>query len=197
MSKYGLERYRSPLRKRSDPIAIESDWVSRIRSGDEVAFQKLFMRYCQPLINFARRYVQDTPTAENLVQDVFLKIWANRARLNPALSIKTYLYTAVKNQALRQLRHSDVEHRSIENLMALTAPAKTPEDEWDEKEIAESVHQAIAELPEKCRIIFSMNRFDNLTYAEIAKVLNLSIKTVETQMGRALKFLRKRLIQFI
>jgi len=80
--------------------------------------------------------------------------------------------------------------------MAFPHP-KTPEDERQEKEIAAAIYQAIEALPEKCRILFSMNRFDHLTYAEIAQIQEISIKTVETQMGRALKFLRQHLAHLL
>lgn len=153
--------------------------------------------YCQPLIHFVRRYVGDTQIAENIVQDVFLKIWLNRSDLNPSLNIKTYLYTAVKNQALNHLRHAEVVQRNAENLRPMNGPVRTPEDEWHEQELIASIQKAIEELPEKCRIIFSMSRYDHLTYAEIAEIQNISIKTVETQMGRALKHLRKRLIHLL
>ena len=96
------------------PIPIESKWVESVREGDGAAFENLFRMYCQPLINFARRYVGETAAAENLVQDIFLKIWENRTQLNPALNIKSYLYTAVKNQALKHLRHINVQHQSAE-----------------------------------------------------------------------------------
>lgn len=183
--------------QRSGQVQPESEWVRKIRTGDGEAFERLFGLYCQPLIHFVRRYVQDTSIAEDLVQDVFLAIWANRSRLDPALNIKTYLYTAVKNRALKHLRHNDVERRNAEDV-ALGAPrSKTPEGERQEKELADSVYRAIEALPEKCRLIFSMNRFDHLTYAEIAEIQNISIKTVETQMGRALKSLRERLAHLL
>lgn len=175
----------------------ESQWIQKIRSGDAKAFEELFLIYCQLLIHFVHRYVRDTQIAENIVQDVFLKIWMNRSDLNPSLNIKTYLYTAVKNRALNHLRHADVEHRNAENLRSMNYPVRTPEDEWHEQELKASVQKAIEELPEKCRIIFSMSRFDSLTYAEIAEIQDISIKTVETQMGRALKTLRKRLIHLL
>ena len=95
----------------------------------------------------------------NIVQDVFLAVWSNRSQLEPELSIKTYLYTAVKNQALKYLRHVDVERRGGVELESAHAPVKTPEDARREKEVGASIHQAISELPEKCRLIFSMNRF--------------------------------------
>jgi RNA polymerase sigma-70 factor (ECF subfamily) len=149
--------------------------------------------YCQPLINFANRYINDIHIAENIVQDIFFKLWEKRSRLNPDSNIKSYIFTAVKNHALKYLRHYDVVKRSETELKSISLTVKTPEDFLHEKEFAQSVQNAINELPERCRLIFSMNRFDQLTYAEIASVLNISIKTVETQMGRALKFLRKHL----
>lgn len=179
--------------KKSSEVSFDSEWVRKIKTGDPGAFEDLFNKYCQPLINFARRMVQDTPTAENIVQDVFLKVWTNRAELNPDLNIKTYLFTAVKNTALGQIRHLNVVQKSEEKIMSAAPRVKTPEDEWSDKEIAEAINSAITALPEKCRLVFCMNRFDQLTYAQIAEVQNISIKTVETQMGRALKYLRQRL----
>lgn len=117
----------------------------------------------------------------------------NRTRLNPSLNIKTYLYIAVKHNAINYLRHADVKIRSIDALKTMNPHVRTPEDEWQEKELKVSIRQAIEELPEKCGIIFCMSRYDHLSYAEIAEIQNVSIKTVETHMGRALKFLRNRL----
>ena len=174
-------------------VPIELKWVQKVREGDGKAFEQLFRLYCQPLIHFISRYVQDVPTAENLVQEVFLAVWANRSRLDPAKNVKTYLYTAAKNQALKHLRHNDVEDRGAEAVGSTLPRQDTPEDELRQKEISTAVARAVAALPEKTRIAFSMNRYDHLTYAEIAEIQGVSIKTVETQMGRALEFLRGRL----
>jgi RNA polymerase sigma-70 factor (ECF subfamily) len=176
---------------------INSDWIEKIVKGDSAAFEKLFTFYCQPLLNFARRYVKDTHIAENIVQDIFVKIWQNRTQLDPSSDIKIYLYTAVKNRSYKYLRHLDVERRAIENPNLASQSLKTPEDEMDEKEIMVTINKAIEELPEKARLIFSMNRFDNLTYKEIARIQDISVKTVETHMGRALKFLRDHLAHLL
>ncbi len=172
---------------------MESEWIEKIAKGDHVAFERLFTYYCQPLINFACRYVKNTDIAENIVQDIFVKIWQNRTQLDPSSDIKIYLYTAVKNQSYKYFRHLDVKRRATENLPFVQQSVKTPEDERNEKEIITAINKAIEKLPKKARIIFSMNRFDNLTYKEIAKIQNISVKTVETHMGRALKFLRDHL----
>jgi RNA polymerase sigma-70 factor (ECF subfamily) len=178
-------------------VQTELDRVRQIRAGDGQAFEQLFSLYCQPLIHFVRRYVHDTSIAESLLQDIFLAVWANRSQLDLTRNIKTYLYTAAKNQALKHLRHNDVERQSAEEVTLAFPHPKTPEDERQEKEIAAAIYQAIEALPEKCRILFSMNRFDHLTYAEIAQIQEISIKTVETQMGRALKFLRQHLAHLL
>jgi len=165
-----------------------------VRRGDAASFEALFRAYCQDLIRFGHRYTRDTPTAENIVQEVFLKVWRDRARLDPTDNVKAYLYTAVRNEALKHLRHAEVERRHAQELAMAGDPVKTPEDEWHARAAAGALHEAIARLPDRRRLIFTMNRFDRLTYAEIARVLEISIKTVETQMGRALEFLRGALL---
>ena len=128
---------------------IESEWIEKVRSGDAGAFENLFRRYCQLLTNFARRYVQD----------VFLKIWLNRSNLNPNSNIKSYLFTAVRNQALKHIRHVKIELDSDENIKSFNLHIKTPEDKLGEKELSTAVHKAIEELPESRRHIFKMSRY--------------------------------------
>jgi RNA polymerase sigma-70 factor (ECF subfamily) len=176
---------------------IDAKWVEQINKGDTAAFKNLFNTYCQALINFARRYVKDTQIAENIVQDVFVKIWEMRSELNPSLNIKVYLYTMVKNHSLKYIRHLDVQHRSEPYIEKLQPAVQTPEEEAQGKELSQAINEAIEKLPEKERLIFSMNRFDHLTYKEIAEIQDLSVKTVETYMGRALRFLRERLVEFL
>ncbi len=171
----------------------ETNWVKQIKEGDSDTFESLFNKYCQSLINFSRRIVNDTETAENIIQDVFLKVWENRGRLDPNLSIKSYLYTIARNRSLKHQRHQTVVRDSEETVRGLHSSVKTPDEVFDESEMASSIRLAIDSLPEKCGIIFKMNRFDGLTYSEISEILEISIKTVETQMGRALKRLREDL----
>jgi RNA polymerase sigma-70 factor (ECF subfamily) len=177
----------------SDDKSNEVECVNKIRSGDSSAFEELFNLYCQQLINFARRYVLDKQIAENIVQDVFVSIWQSRTNLDPSKMIKAYLFTAVKNNSLKHLRHLKIENKGIDDSPTYIYDDERPDKKLDEKEVELKIHHAINELPEKCREIFKMNRFENLKYAEIAEILDISIKTVETQMGRALKKLRDRL----
>lgn len=174
-------------------METEAAWVRQIRDGDEKAFERLFRAYCPRLVQFVCRYVGDRAVAEGLVQDVFLAVWADRRRLQADKNIKTYLYTAAKNRALKHLRHGAVQRQSAAEVALAFPHPKTPEDERRQHELEKAICQAVDALPEQCRILFCMNRYDRLTYAEIAAIQGISLKTVETQMGRALKALRQRL----
>lgn len=178
--------------ERDEKRRIESEWVDSIKSGDQAAFEKLFNHYCQQLINFTRRYVFDKQISENIVQDVFVNVWQRHSNLDPEKEIKTYLYTAARNEALKHIRHLNVEKRSYDRIVE-SYPETKHDLELEGRELNDSINKAIDELPEKCKEIFKLNRFENLKYAEIAEVLNISVKTVETQMGRALKKLRQQL----
>jgi len=175
----------------------EVECVNKIRSGDTTAFEELFNLYCQQLINFSRNYVTDKQIAENVVQDVFVSVWQARTNLDPSKMIKAYLFTSVKNNSLKHLRHFKIENKGIEGSTDYVIDDESPDRKLDGKELELKINQAINELPEKCMEIFKMNRFENLKYAEIAKILDISVKTVETQMGRALKKLRERLKPYL
>ncbi|MGB5895603.1 MAG: RNA polymerase sigma-70 factor [Ignavibacteriaceae bacterium] len=175
----------------------EVECVNKIRSGDSAAFEELFNLYCQQLINFSTNYVTDKQIAENIVQDVFVSVWQNRTNLDPSKMIKAYLFTAVKNNSLKHLRHLKIETKGIVGNPSYISDDERPDKKLDENEMELKIHQAVNELPEKCKEIFKMNRFENLKYAEIAAILDISIKTVETQMGRALKKLRERLKPYL
>jgi RNA polymerase sigma-70 factor (family 1) len=167
--------------------------IEKIRQGDIQEYELLYHQYCQPLVLFANRFVYDLDFAENIVQDVFLNIWVNREKLDPAGNIKTYLYTLVKNSALNTIKHLKVEHNYKETVTIIESDNNTPETDFSFKELEQTLNKVIKKLPEKCRTIFLMSRQDHLSYKEIAQVLGISVKTVENQMGKALKVLRKNL----
>jgi len=177
-------------------VNIESLWVKKIINGDEQSFESLFNTYCQKLINFSRRYVFDKEIAENIVQDVFVMVWTNKGSLDYSKSIKTYLFTAVKNNSFKYLRHLNVE-RAHSDITLDANEEIDPANKIEKSETADQIQREINNLPEKCREIFSMSKFDKLKYSEIADILDISIKTVETQMGRALKKLRENLKHLI
>jgi RNA polymerase sigma-70 factor (ECF subfamily) len=176
-----------------DPQAL----TRRIREGDADAFEIVFRAHYAELCSFVRVHVQSAAIAEELVQDVLLRVWHGRAQLDPQQSLRQYLYRAARNHALNYLKRSRVEDRSLHDVTALPIPSLTITDEAVRThELSEAIEHAVAALPERCRLIFTMSRGNGMSYAEIADVLGISIKTVETQMGRALKALRASLATF-
>jgi RNA polymerase sigma-70 factor, ECF subfamily len=172
----------------------ESDWVEAIRAGDASAFEAMFHRYHAPLCSFAYRYLGARDLAEEMVQEVFLCIWERRAGWEVRTSVRSYLLTAVRNAALSYLRHERVvRRRETEIRDLLESPAASPEVRALEAETIAAVRQAVGRLPDRCRLVFTLHREQGLTYGEVAEVLRISPRTVEVQIGRALKALRKGL----
>ena len=168
-----------------------------ITMADADIFKALFHAHCQALIYFAYRFVRDMHIAEDIVQEVFVKVWKNRNTLDFTENMETYLFTAVRNLSLKHPRHTDVKRKGTQLIQIQLGNVPTPDEILNYKEIETAVEKTIQDLPERCRQIFSMNRYDGLTYNEISKILNISVKTVETQMSRALRFLRKRLAHLL
>lgn len=169
-------------------------WAVRIQEGEAAAFELLFRAYFDELCTFAWRYVQAPDVAEDLVQDVFVSIWQRRAAWKPRRAVKTYLYGAVRNEALKYLQHQDVVQRWQEEEQQKSLPtARKPDEELGYKELKAGVQYVIDQLPERRRHIFVLHRQHGLTYREIATLLGISVTTVETQIGRALDALRKLL----
>lgn len=174
--------------------ARDHAWATGIRTGNEQAFEALFAAYHGPLCTFAYRYVQARDIAEELVQEVFLYLWEHRAEWEERAQIRTYLFTAVRNAAVSYLRHERVVRRSAARVIEIfTRSRLTADGDLRAGELAHALQRAIDRLPERCRLVFTLGREQGLTYAEIATVLGISPKTVEVQMGRAYKALRKHL----
>ncbi|MDG5767575.1 RNA polymerase sigma-70 factor [Balneolales bacterium ANBcel1] len=180
-----------------DRIRRDNSWVEGINNGDASSFEALYKHYYPQLGRFLLRYVQEKQVAEDIIHNVLYEIWKNRNRLEARGTLRSYLYTAVRNQALKYLKkekghlHVDVvDHPEIEH-----NPDYRDED-IEFVEFREAVRNALALIPEQRRNIFLMHREDQLTYREIAETLGISIKTVETQMSRTLKFLHKKLAHF-
>jgi RNA polymerase sigma-70 factor, ECF subfamily len=172
----------------------ESEWVEAIRAGDPSAFEALFHAYHAGMCSFAYRYLGARDLAEEIVQEVFLCVWERRETWHVRTSVRSYLLTAVRNAALSYLRHERVvRRRQIEIPDSQETLAVSPEVRAQEAELITAVREAIARLPERCRVAFTLHREQGLTYVEVAEVLGISPRTVEVQIGRALKALRKRL----
>ena len=176
----------------------DAELVRRIRAGDERALETVFRAHYAGMASFVQRFVRSPDVAEELVQDVFFKLWSKREQLAEIETLRTYLFRAARNTALNHLRRLKLERRwQEEQGVDDDAPtAFAADEETSEGEVAAAVQEAIGRLPPRCREIFLMSRDGGLTYAEIARTLEISVKTVETQMGRALKSLRVSLKPF-
>jgi RNA polymerase sigma-70 factor (ECF subfamily) len=176
-----------------ETLRSELELWQKICQGDKEAFSSLFNSFYQQLYQFAGRFINDAGIAENIVQDIFATLWIQREQLQITSGLKSYLYIAVKNRALtyrkRNLRYISYEPTDMQKADA----AASPEDIYFEHELQTAVHQAIARLPNKCRQVYIMKRYDNLHYVEIAEILNISVNTVKTQLQRALTSLVKQL----
>ena len=168
--------------------------VERIRAGDEEAFDALFKMYYNNLCRFGWRYVNSTAIAEELVQDVFLRLWENRSTWKPLGTVRGYLYKSVKHRAIDYLKHQMVIDKHKELIKTdIKYVTMDVNDEHQDEHLREAIAKAIENLPERGRMVFKLHRYDGLSYKEIAQVMDISVKTVENQMTRVFKLLRQDL----
>ena len=166
-------------------------FFQRICQGDEKAFKMLFDYYYKHLVIFAIRYLDDRDLAESVVQNVFVKLWEKRQSLQIE-SVQAYLLTSVRNQCKNELKHRKVV-RAYESSYI---PAEwVSESVFPDQQVMARIYAVIEQMPEQRRKIFKMNRLDGMRYKEIAEKLEISPKTVEIQIGKALKYLRDNLMQ--
>lgn len=169
-----------------------------LKEGDINAFEMFFRTYYQPLCNYAFSFIQDRDEAEEIVQSAFLSVWEKRKTLDIKTSLKSYLYTMVRNTSLNVIKHEKIKQRYVGEALAV-------EDRSHENvsqkvlslELEEKIQRAMESLPEQCRLVFKLSRFEELKYSEIAEQLQISIKTVENQMGKALKIMREQLKDYL
>lgn len=175
---------------------IGNDIVERISKDDKSAFEEMFRAYYTEMCRYCLRFVRDETVAEEVVQEIFLTIWERRAALSITSSVKAYLYTAVKNRSFNYIKlqlPKEQKKVDIEEIGVIDKSSDSIEEEIVNSELHAYVRAAIDSLPPKCRIIFNLSRNSGMTYKEIAEELDLSVKTVENQVGVALKKLRAQL----
>ena len=135
----------------------------------------------------------DASEAEEIVQDLFYALWEKRQTVRIDVSLKSYLYTAVHNRCLKYIRRRNVEKKYRSSKLGMAGQQETSESQSHPDELCEIFEKTMDALPPRCSAIFRMNRFEGLKYAEIAERLSLSVKTIESNMGKALKMLRRNL----
>jgi RNA polymerase sigma-70 factor (ECF subfamily) len=165
---------------------------------DQSTFEKIFKDYFLSLCAFATKYTKDQDEAKDIVHQVFTNIWEKRTSIHFDQSIRSYLYTSVHNRCLNFIRD---KNKFIKDELPQTDAALIiyidQSDFVEAEELRNEIYAAMADLPEGSRKIFKMSRFEGKKYREIAEELDISVKTVETQMSKALKHMKEKLIKYI
>ena len=177
-------------------MGSDSDIIRRIRQGDKQEFEKLFRSSYVSLVRHAQTLLRDHDTAEEIVQELFFRLWQDRQTLMIESSLNGYLYRSVHNRALHHIEHQKVVSRHAGEVTARAELTSEPVTEAIYySELQARVARVLQRLPERCRVIFRMSRFEGLKYYEIADKLAVSLKTVEADMGKALREFRKALAE--
>jgi RNA polymerase sigma-70 factor (ECF subfamily) len=164
------------------------------RELDRGAFEGLFREYFPPLMAFARKILGDEDNAREVVHQVFINLWEKRNEIDMSASLKSYLFTSVHNRSLNVIRD---RKKFTDGEVPDVAGDWDVSTQIESMELEEKIREVIGTLPEKCREVFELNRFDGLKYNEIASELGISVKTVENQMTKALKILREKLSKYL
>lgn len=183
--------------KKFQVLISDNEIVKALRSNDEGVFEQLFKQYYQRLCTYATGML-DGDDAEEVVQQLFLNFWEKRQQLTITVSLKSYLYRAVHNACLNKIKQAKVRQLYAEEHIKTTEPGyEHTSQSLFKTELENQIHKAINTLPEQCRLVFKLSRFEEMKYAEIAEHLGISIKTVENHMGKALRIMREQLKEYL
>lgn len=172
----------------------EKDLIVRLKEGDQTAFELLFHFYYPGLVIYASQFTADRDEAEEIVQDFFVRFWQKHQHVLFSDSLKNYFFSSIRNSSLNYLKHKRIEDSYLKEIYDLSNEHLAYDTNlYIESELQEKIKSSIELLPEKCREIFMMSRIRGLKNEEIAVDLNLSKRTVETQISNALKILRVEL----
>jgi len=175
----------------------EQELVQALQNGDERAVEALFKSLYQRLCNYANTILNDIYESEEVVQQVFVQLWEKRETMEITTSVQSYLFRAVRNTSLNKIKHEKVRRIYAEEVTAMAQQSEPATVTSFHNELQNQIHVAIESLPEQCRLVFKLSRFEELKYAEIAEQLGISVKTVENHMGKALKLMREQLKDYL
>lgn len=176
----------------------EQQQLQALAAGDITAFEMIFRTNYQPLCNYAYTFLQDKEEAEEIVQSTFLSVWEKKETLSIRTAVKPYLYAMVRNACLNVIKHEKIKQKHVVEEMAIGVHShESVSQAVASSELESKIQEAMEKLPEKCRLVFKLSRFEELKYAEIAEQLSISIKTVENHMGKALKIMREQLKDYL
>ena len=176
-----------------------------LRKGDEVSIKIIFNEYYKGLCLYAESLIKNKQKAEEIVEDIFIYLWLNSKTIKIYSSLKNYLFRSVHNNCIKYLKkqntelliHGDWDYLTKDKEILEPNCLSYPISNLIVKELEEKAKDILKELPEKCKKIYSLNRYENLNYSEIAKKLNITVGTVKTQMSRAFSRFREGLAEYI
>lgn len=172
-----------------------SELILLIQKNDRVAFYNIYERYSKRLYGFVLRYIKQKEDTEEIVQEVFVKIWESRNKIDAYSSFESYLFTIAYNTTISLLRKRTIEQKYLEHLKSLQQPDNSPDliDEIHFNELNDRVQTLLNELTPRQKEIFQLSREEGLSHDEIAKKLNISLNTVKKHMGNTLSFLKSQI----
>jgi RNA polymerase sigma-70 factor, ECF subfamily len=176
-------------------LITDHSLVESIRNSNQGVFELVFNYYYSGLVVYADQIIKDIVISEDIVQSVFMKLWETRETIE-IRSFRSYFIQCVKNRCIDHLRSLQVKQR-FDNRIPEADHLVMEEDLWTKNELHELIQNAIDDFAPRCREIFWMSRYENLKIAEIAEKLNISKRTVETQISKALKILRIKLVDYL
>lgn len=184
---------------------IERNTLENLKRGDTKAFESVFRFWYEPMVNFADEYLSDLESARNIVQNIFMRLWEKHNLIDPDSNLKSYLYMATRNACLSHIRHLRVESayfaksiRSSEDLqLNYEALNELNMEQLDFTRLEQLIQETIDALPERCREVFIMSRYEDLKNKEIAEKLDISVKAVEANITRALSKLRENTKEYL
>lgn len=171
----------------------DRDLLEQLQRGSHAAFDTIFRSWYARLVGVAETLLGDRAAAEEAAQDVMVELWRRHDSIRIETALGAYLFRAVRNRALNQLRQQQTRHRAEPVLAVASPPPASADSRAAARELQLALHEALDTLPPRCREIFELSRVEGLRYAEIADRLGISVKTVEAQMGKALRLLREHL----
>ena len=177
--------------------AIEKEWLFALKQGNQQALKKIFNQYYKYLLVTSYNYIADSEKAKDIVQDVFFELWKKREQLDIQGSLKPYLRKAAVNRSLNYLKsvkRFDFGEKVVE--MNLTDKEERADQKLEASDLQVIINKAVDSLPERCRLVYLLSRKENLSHKKIAEQLDISLKTIENQITKALKVIRRSVVEY-
>jgi RNA polymerase sigma-70 factor (ECF subfamily) len=178
-------------------ISHDTILIEGLKEGNVKLYDYIFHYYYSGLVVFVQKYIPESNVAEDIVQDFFVKLWINRQRLKIDTTLKAYFFTSIKNRCIDHLRHEIMKGKAEKHILEKLQVVTDEQNLLIESELLERINFAVGKLPPVCREVFMLNRFEGLKPAEIALQKGISVRTVETHIGKALKILRNELSRYL